>query len=199
MSLNPDQIDRIYIENALELLDEPGEWYLDRPAKTVYYMPRHGRRHDQGRGDRAGRGETRRAARHARSARAQHPLRGHHVRARQLAVAEQDRLCRCAGELRPGLEESVQTQGRADRRAQRGAQEPVERRLPRGQVVRFERCTFTKLGSGGIDLEFGCPGQRDRRAAGSTTSRARPFKWATCSRTTTIPTTRARSSRTTPW
>ena len=29
-----------YIENALELLDEPGEWYLDRPAKTVYYIPR---------------------------------------------------------------------------------------------------------------------------------------------------------------
>jgi hypothetical protein len=31
-----------YIENALELLDEPGEWYLDRPAKTVYYIPRPG-------------------------------------------------------------------------------------------------------------------------------------------------------------
>jgi hypothetical protein len=31
-----------YIENALELLDEPGEWYLDRPAKTVYYLPRPG-------------------------------------------------------------------------------------------------------------------------------------------------------------
>ena len=28
-----------YIENALELLDEPGEWYLDRPAKTLYYLP----------------------------------------------------------------------------------------------------------------------------------------------------------------
>jgi hypothetical protein len=32
----------LYVENALELLDEPGEWYLDRPAKTVYYMPRPG-------------------------------------------------------------------------------------------------------------------------------------------------------------
>jgi hypothetical protein len=31
-----------YVENALELLDEPGEWYLDRPAKTVYYMPEPG-------------------------------------------------------------------------------------------------------------------------------------------------------------
>ena len=31
-----------YIENAFELLDEPGEWYLDRPAKTVYYLPKPG-------------------------------------------------------------------------------------------------------------------------------------------------------------
>lgn len=27
------------IENALELLDEPGEWYLDRPSKTLHYLP----------------------------------------------------------------------------------------------------------------------------------------------------------------
>jgi hypothetical protein len=31
-----------YIENALELLDEPGEWYFDRPTHTLYYMPRAG-------------------------------------------------------------------------------------------------------------------------------------------------------------
>jgi hypothetical protein len=31
-----------YIENARELLDTPGEWYLDRAAHTVYYMPRKG-------------------------------------------------------------------------------------------------------------------------------------------------------------
>lgn len=28
-----------YVENAFELLDEAGEWYLDRPAKTIYYKP----------------------------------------------------------------------------------------------------------------------------------------------------------------
>lgn len=28
-----------WIENAHELLDEPGEWYLDRAAATVYYLP----------------------------------------------------------------------------------------------------------------------------------------------------------------
>ena len=31
-----------YMENALELLDEPGEWYFDRPTHTLYYMPRPG-------------------------------------------------------------------------------------------------------------------------------------------------------------
>lgn len=31
-----------YIENALELLDEPGEFYFDRPERTLYYLPRDG-------------------------------------------------------------------------------------------------------------------------------------------------------------
>lgn len=30
------------IENAYELLDQPGEWYLDRSAGIVYYIPREG-------------------------------------------------------------------------------------------------------------------------------------------------------------
>ncbi len=30
------------VENAYELLDQPGEWYLDGPANTVYYIPRAG-------------------------------------------------------------------------------------------------------------------------------------------------------------
>ena len=31
-----------YVENAKELLDDPGEWYLDKPAHTLYYKPRPG-------------------------------------------------------------------------------------------------------------------------------------------------------------
>src|SRR6266508_2236872 len=31
-----------YVENALEPLDQPGEWYLDRSARRVYYAPRSG-------------------------------------------------------------------------------------------------------------------------------------------------------------
>jgi hypothetical protein len=33
-----------YVENALELLDRPGEWYLDRQRHDLYYMPRAGER-----------------------------------------------------------------------------------------------------------------------------------------------------------
>jgi hypothetical protein len=38
--LAPD--DLYYVEHALEFLDEPGEWYLDRSAGTLYYMARPG-------------------------------------------------------------------------------------------------------------------------------------------------------------
>ncbi len=31
-----------YVENAYELLGQPGQWYLDRAAKTIYYVPRKG-------------------------------------------------------------------------------------------------------------------------------------------------------------
>lgn len=33
-----------YVENAYELLDQPGEWYLDKSAHRVYYLPREGER-----------------------------------------------------------------------------------------------------------------------------------------------------------
>lgn len=33
------QLARFYIENAFELLDSPGEWYLNRRTGTLYYMP----------------------------------------------------------------------------------------------------------------------------------------------------------------
>ena len=31
-----------YMDNAFELLDQPGEWYLDRSANRIYYIPRPG-------------------------------------------------------------------------------------------------------------------------------------------------------------
>ena len=38
LTLNSEQI----IHNALELLDQPGEFYFDRAEKTIYYIPRPG-------------------------------------------------------------------------------------------------------------------------------------------------------------
>ena len=32
----------LYFENALEMLDQPGEWYLDETANVLYYKPRAG-------------------------------------------------------------------------------------------------------------------------------------------------------------
>ena len=55
--------------------------------------------HDQGRGDRPGGRETRRAARHAGPARRERPLRGHHLRRGRLAAAQRDRPGRRAGQL----------------------------------------------------------------------------------------------------
>ncbi|KJK09239.1 hypothetical protein UB45_21700 [Terrabacter sp. 28] len=34
----------VYIENAREFLDQPGEWYYDKDARTVYYQPLEGQR-----------------------------------------------------------------------------------------------------------------------------------------------------------
>lgn len=31
-----------YVENVFELLGTPGQWYFDRPASTIYYVPRRG-------------------------------------------------------------------------------------------------------------------------------------------------------------
>ena len=46
---------RYHVENILEALDEPGEWYLDRRHGRAVLLAAAGRGHDHGRGDRAGR------------------------------------------------------------------------------------------------------------------------------------------------
>jgi hypothetical protein len=36
---NPPALARYYVENAFEILDAPGEWYLNRKTGKLYYMP----------------------------------------------------------------------------------------------------------------------------------------------------------------
>jgi hypothetical protein len=40
MNTGPERA--FYFENALEMLDQPGEWYLDETTSTLYYKPRTG-------------------------------------------------------------------------------------------------------------------------------------------------------------
>ncbi len=40
----PDLYAEYYLDNVFEGLDEPGQWYLDRPAGVVYYLPLEGER-----------------------------------------------------------------------------------------------------------------------------------------------------------
>ncbi|SDD48066.1 Ig-like domain (group 2) [Paenibacillus sp. UNCCL117] len=42
VTIRPSVVNPWYVENAYELLDEPGEWYLDRSTDTFYYKPRPG-------------------------------------------------------------------------------------------------------------------------------------------------------------
>ncbi|WP_168122463.1 right-handed parallel beta-helix repeat-containing protein [Paenibacillus sp. HB172176] len=40
--MNRSHLEQWYLENAYEFLDQPGEWYLDDTAETIYYKPRPG-------------------------------------------------------------------------------------------------------------------------------------------------------------
>jgi hypothetical protein len=42
-----EEAQRYYVENALELLDQPGEWYLDRASGVLSYWPLPGEQPDQ--------------------------------------------------------------------------------------------------------------------------------------------------------
>ena len=147
-----------YIENALELLDEPGEWYLDRAAKTVYYKPLPGQ--DMGKARVA-----------APAIEKLVELRGtldqpvENIHFVGITFAE-------AGWLLPSEIGLVDVQAnfllnwKEPMRRQHGitAVHNEQLKSPANVVcraakgVRFERCTFTRLGGAGIDIEFGSQG-----------------------------------------
>ena len=144
-----------YTENAFELLDEPGEWYLDRAEDTLYYIPRAGQ-------------DMRTAQAIAPAIERLVELRGtldqpvHHIRFEGITFAH-------ATWLRPSRigHADVQANFLADpaKPLKRGGtvttvhnenlKSPSNVVCRAAKSVRFERCTFTRLGSGGIDLEYG--------------------------------------------
>ena len=145
-----------YLENALELLDEPGEWYLDRSEKVVYYQPEEGEDMEsveviapvveklmELRGD------------------LDHPVRnirfegitfshaswlrpsriGHVDLQANFVVSPHNVIARAGGYLQNLHNEAVKS--------------PAHIVLRAAQSIVFERCRFTKLGGAGIDLEHG--------------------------------------------
>jgi hypothetical protein len=145
----------MHIENALELLDQPGEWYLDRPAKTVYYMPRPGE-------------DMSTCEVIAPSVEKLVELRGtldrpvHNIHF--VGIAFQHGSWLLPNKIgfvdvqanflldwknpikRPGGLTSVHNQH---------LKCPSNVVCHAAKSVRFQRCTFSKLGSGGVDLECG--------------------------------------------
>jgi hypothetical protein len=149
--VNPEYLDRIYVENALELLDEPGEWYLDRAAKTVYYKPRPGE-------------DMTKIEVIAPAVEKLVELRGtldqpvHNIRFEGITFEH-------GGWLLPSEIGFVDLQANFvldwKRPYDPDDADPETIKSPSNVVchaaksIVFKRCTFCKLGSGGVDLEFG--------------------------------------------
>jgi len=144
-----------YIENAFELLDDPGEWYLDKPAKTLYYIPREG----EGMAT---------AAVVAPALETLVELRGtldepvHDIRFEGLTFADATWLApNCIGHADEQANftfAATNIFGR-DKNLVNVHNEylksPANVVLHAAKAIRFERCTFTRLGGAGLDIEGG--------------------------------------------
>lgn len=142
-----------YIENAFELLDEPGEWYFDKPAKTLYYLPRDGE-------------DMTKTEAVVPVLETLMTLEGvENIRFEGLTFAEATWLtpnrighadvqanCTIAPEAlfeRDGWVVNLQNEY---------TKSPANVRLIASRNVRFERCSFTRLGGAGLDIEQGSQG-----------------------------------------
>ncbi len=145
-----------YVENARELLDSPGEWYFDKSAHLVYYMPRPGE--------------------NMAAAEIVVPvveklveLHGSIDAPVQHIQFEGITFCH-ASWLQPSRTGLVDVQanfvntpenliaregGWVANIHNESAKSPSNIVLHAAKSIRFERCIFTKFGSAGIDLEYG--------------------------------------------
>lgn len=147
-----------YLENALELLDEPGEWYFDRPAKTVYYIPRPGE--DMNTVEVIApaleklvelRGTLDEPVHHVcfegitfRQGGWLRPSKIGHCDVQANFIVDSDR--KDSFERRPGGFSNVHNENL------KSAANVI---CHAAKSVRFERCTFNQLGGAGLDIEFG--------------------------------------------
>ncbi|MBM4042402.1 MAG: right-handed parallel beta-helix repeat-containing protein, partial [Planctomycetes bacterium] len=151
-----------YIENALELLDEPGEWYLDRRAPgagdgsgTVYYIPRPGE-------DMAKAEVIAPAIERLLELRGTlvHPV--HNVHFVHLTFAHGSWLQ--PSEIgHPDVQANflndpknlIKRSGTVTTAHNEQIKSPSNIVCHAAKSIRFEGCTFTKLGTGALDIEVG--------------------------------------------
>lgn len=146
----------VYVENAFELLNEPGEWYLDQSTHTVYYIPRSGENME-------------RAEVIAPAVETLVELRG--TLDSPVHDIEFEGIIFChASWLRPSRIGLIDVQANFCVTPQNliarsechvanlhneNLKSPSNVILHAAKSVRFERCTFTKFGCGGLDVEYG--------------------------------------------
>ena len=150
---NPNSM---YIENALELLDEPGEWYLDRSAKTVYYMPRQGE-------------DMTKVEVVAPVVEKLVELRGtldkpvEHIRFEGISFQHGNWLrpskvghCDVQANFITDSEKNFYTlDGGFRNQHNESLKSPANVVCHAAKAVCFDHCTFSQLGSAGLDIEFG--------------------------------------------
>jgi hypothetical protein len=145
-----------YVENALELLDQPGEWYLDRAGHVVYYLPRAGE-------------DMAQAEVVAPVVETLVELRGTldapvaNLRFENLTFADADWLrpsevghvdLQANFTLAPGKNQWARD-NTLTMVHNEALKSPAHVVCHATHAVTFERCTFTRLSGAGIDLEFG--------------------------------------------
>ena len=149
---NPD-----YVENALELLDEPGEWYHDPVTSTLYYLPLQGEKPEST-------GAIVPLLERLLVVQGTLDAPVHDLMFRGITFAH-------ATWLRPSTEGHVDVQanftldpdpthdfwrdGSLVTIHNEYLKSPAAVLVSTGQSISFERCTFTQLGSAGLDLANG--------------------------------------------
>jgi hypothetical protein len=158
LTFNP-KLDSVYLENALELLDEPGEWYLDRKTKTVYYMPRPDE--DMTKVEVIAPAAERLVELRGTLDRPVHNIQlqgftfehGSWLRPSEIGLVDAQ-----ANFILDGKKLQKRKQGNCEGLGvvhNEYLKSPSNIVCHAAKSIRFERCTFTKLGGGGIDIEFG--------------------------------------------
>ena len=144
-----------YIENALELLDEPGEWYLDRAANTVYYKPLPGQDMTQVR-------VVAPAVEKLVELRGtlDQPVKNIHFVGITFAEAgwllpSEIGLVDVQANFLLKWKEPMRREGGITAVHNEQIKSPANVVRHAAQGLRFERCTFTRLGGAGLDVEFG--------------------------------------------